>query len=163
MSSFSHLDHITRDLVRGGAIPKTIGQCFAFEFPGGTVRWSIDAIDEAISTRTFQRSDCMLRSMSAAEVAAYVSANPKSMSYVDKDYARTIPSSRLRDPLYAISIPPDVGAAPESVGNVIIIDGNHRLYRAAQLGKPLAYYLLTPEIEKSCRVPNYQKRPPCPT
>jgi len=153
-SNFDHLDHVTNSLIEAGVIAKTSGQVYDFGLPGGGhIRWSIDMIREALAKLPESVLNKLVHPMPLADVRHYVAANPVTIGYVDQGYARCMDAAHLARPLYAIDIPPDIGAAPESVGSRIIIDGNHRLVYAHRNNLPCRYYLLPPEIEKACRIP----------
>lgn len=152
-SSFDHLDHITNSLIEAGVIDKAVHRVFTFDTPGGAVRWSIDLIREALAKLTPSQLADITRPMPIAEVNRYIANNPVTIGYVDQSYARCMTPAHLDRPLFVIEIPPDIGAIPGTVGNAVVIDGNHRLVYAQRNSLPCTYVVLPPEIELACRIP----------
>lgn len=149
----SSFDHITNSLIQAGVIKEEIHQVFTFDAPSGQTRWSINLIREALAKLKPHELAAITHPMPIGEVRHYIASNPVTIGYVDQGYARCMTPEHLDRPLYVILIPPDIGAIPTTIGNAVVIDGNHRLVYAQRNNLPCRYIVLPYEIERACRIP----------
>lgn len=152
--SFSRLDHLLNDLAAAGVVEKAREQHFAFNFTNGVgISWNIDRVRKMIEGLPPFVQSRLGYQLSPGEVSEIVDGSVEVMARIDREYALSLPPSKLDDPIYAIKIPGDIGAPPECVGSMLVIDGNHRLYAIREKGGSARAVIVPEDVERECRDP----------
>jgi len=146
-NDFDHLDHVTNSLIDAGIAKKISSQIYRHRFSDrSTMRWDIDEMKYHISQ--IQKSHRCVVSISPASVIEMVNSI-ESMKHIDKHYAQTLPEEKARLPIYIVEV-----TAPDKTRCNIVVDGNHRLYRAFLDRRGIGAILIPAEIESACRLPD---------
>ena len=139
-NDFDHLDHVTNSLIDAGIAKKISAQIYQHQFSdGSSMTWDIDEMKYHVSQ--IQPSHRCVVSISAAGVIEMVNSI-ESMKHVDKLYARTLPEEKARLPIYIVEV-----TAPDKTRCSIVVDGNHRLYRAFLDRRGVKAILIPPKVE----------------
>lgn len=145
-------DHLLNDLLDSGEVTKSWEQHFAFTFTNGAyVSWNIDRVRKALSEMAPADVARITRSLPHSEVSSIVEESVEVMSKIDREYAMSLPDGKASVPIYAIEVPGDIGAPRQRVGQLIVIDGNHRLFAAREAGRGVRCIFVPSSIERSCR------------
>ena len=139
-NDFDHLDHVTNSLIDAGIAKKISAQIYQHQFSdGSTMRWDIDEMKRLVGELPPSKRGAV--SISVPNVIEMVNSI-ESMQHVDKHYARTIPEEKARLPIYIVEV-----IAPDKTRCNIVVDGNHRLYRAFLDRRGFKAILIPPKVE----------------
>lgn len=146
-NEFDHLDHVTNSLIDAGLAKKNSSRVYRHEFSdGSSVMWNIDQMKEVVASLPL--SSRVPVTISIGGVIQMVQTI-ESMKHVDKEYALSLPEEKARLPIYIVEV-----IAPDKTRCNIVVDGNHRLYRAFLDRRGIGAILIPSEIESACRLPD---------
>ena len=146
-NDFDHLDHVTNSLIDAGIAKKISVRIYQHQFSdGSTMQWDIDEMKRLVGELPPSKRGAV--SISVPNVIEMVNSI-ESMKHVDKLYARTLPEEKARLPIYIVEV-----IAPDKTRCNIVVDGNHRLYRAFLDRRGIGAILIPSEIESACRLPD---------
>lgn len=152
-NEFDHLDHVTNSLIDAGLVKKNSSQVYRHKFfDGSTITWNIDRMKAAVAVLPFSARVPVVISIGGV---IQMVQTIESMKHIDKEYALSIPEGKSRLPIYLIEV-----VAPDGQACSIVVDGNHRLYRAFSDRRGISAIVVPPAVEKACRLPDPSRSHP---